>query len=478
MTLIRDTPVSRGVASAGIRDFVAAARSAGHGLHSLMLLVDDAVVAEGWWAPYRAEIPHQLHSLTKLMLSTAVGIAVDEGRFSVDDRVVDLFPDLVPDDPSDNLLAMRMFHLLTGSTGHAQEHVWSGDPAMLDAEDFDRRFLALPVPEEPGTRFVYNPFASMMLCAAIERTTGEALSDYVEPRLIRPLGMATPKWGLISSHPVPLCMRTEDLLRLGKLYLDDGVWNGERILSRRYVAEAIAPQVPSALYPGVTGGDGSLGYGYQFWRHRHGAYGVNGAIGQYCIVLPGQRAVLALTTETADMAGVYDLVWEHVLPALEGTTTPDSDAALAAELGAAELEPPTTPVEPGVTPAARYRLDENPLGFRSLVVSTGAECVVTLEHDGGSSTVRCGWDAWIEGVLDMPGTPIEFYRVRALRPARIAARAAWRAPDTLELTWRYVETPHGHRIACRFEGDRVTIVATPSMAFDGADFELRGVAAS
>src|SRR5579863_5048389 len=122
--LPRTSPERQGIASSALLRFVEALDSQMHELHSFMLLRCGSVVAEGWWSPYRLEAPHMVFSLSKSFTSTAVGLAVAEGRFSLDDAVLSFFPEEAPIEASGLLAEMRVRHLLTMSTGHTVD-TWS-----------------------------------------------------------------------------------------------------------------------------------------------------------------------------------------------------------------------------------------------------------------------------------------------------------------------------------------------------------------
>jgi CubicO group peptidase (beta-lactamase class C family) len=112
-SLPRSTPESQGIPSAAVLAFIDETERAGLELHSLMLLRHGRVVAEGWWSPYGPGRPHVMHSLSKSFTSTAVGMAIDEGRLTVDDFVLSYFPEDAPKRPGQNLRAMRVRHLLS-----------------------------------------------------------------------------------------------------------------------------------------------------------------------------------------------------------------------------------------------------------------------------------------------------------------------------------------------------------------------------
>src|SRR5690348_11863651 len=98
--LPRSTPEEQGVSSAGILSFIEAADREIDSLHGFVLVRHGCVIAEGWWAPYDAESRHSLFSLSKSFTSTAVGLAVAEGKLSIDDAVLEFFPDDAPAEPS------------------------------------------------------------------------------------------------------------------------------------------------------------------------------------------------------------------------------------------------------------------------------------------------------------------------------------------------------------------------------------------
>src|SRR5262249_34993241 len=119
--LPRSSPEAQGISSAAVLAFVEAADKQLDTMNSFMLLRHGHVVAEGWWSPYSAETPHSLYSLSKSFTSAAIGLAVAEGKLSVDDEVLKFFPEDAPAEASKNLKSMRVSDLLRMSTGHQVE---------------------------------------------------------------------------------------------------------------------------------------------------------------------------------------------------------------------------------------------------------------------------------------------------------------------------------------------------------------------
>src|SRR4029079_13181368 len=154
--LPRSSPEQQGISSADLLAFVEAADKDIDTMNSFMLVRHGHVVAEGWWAPYDRDTPHVLYSLSKSFTSTAVGLAIAEGKLNFDDQVIKFFPDEVPADVSVNLRAMRVRDLLRMNTGNQLEAPIRVNFPIQQTEPWTKTFLTHPVPFKPGTHFLYN----------------------------------------------------------------------------------------------------------------------------------------------------------------------------------------------------------------------------------------------------------------------------------------------------------------------------------
>ncbi len=306
--------------------YLEAVKAAGQDLHSIMIVKDGRVVKEQWLSEGAPDKLHILNSVSKTFTATAVGFAIAEGKLSLSDKVVDIFPDKLPAEVSDNLKKVEVRHLLTMSAGHDTE---PSRRSMPEGADWVEAFLAHPFVHEPGTFFWYNSMGTYMLSAIVQKVTGEKVIDYLTPRLFEPLAIEGATWQEspqgINTGGWGLYLKTEDLAKMGQLILQGGRWNGEQLISSEWIAEATTKHIdcrPAGMRPEqITfkpeDSDWLQGYCYQMWRCRHGAVRADGANGQYIIVMPEQNAVIAMTANISDMQGEINLVWEHLLPALQ-----------------------------------------------------------------------------------------------------------------------------------------------------------------
>jgi len=461
--LVRSTPEAQGIPSSAILAFIEETERQKLELHSLMLLRHGRVIAEGWWAPYTPERPHMLYSLSKSFTSTAVGLAVAEGRLTVDDPVLAFFPEDAPKRPSANLKALRVRHLLSMATGHDKDT--TGFMRRSKDGNWARAFLARPVTHVPGTHFLYNTGATYMLSAIVQRQTGQTLLEYLEPRLFEPLSIEGATWEScprgINTGGYGLSIKTEDVARFGQLYLRQGMWRGQRILPETWIAEATALQVSNGSEPES---DWEQGYGYQFWRCRHNAYRADGAFGQFGIVMPDQDAVIAITAGVNNMQKVLDLAWQHLLPAMDRyplLDDPESQAMLSAKVRQLALLPPggteTSPRAAQVSGRV-FRFDPNRQGITSVRLDFGnSETVVSTNDGQREHRLVCGYGAWRMGATALGATNAQL--------SAVATAGAWTSPDTYTAQIRFIETPHCTTLTYRFADATLTYQAQHNVAF-------------
>ncbi len=501
MALPRSTPEQQGISSASIREFLAAIAASGQEFHSIMIIRQGHVVAEGWWSPFSAQHKQQLYSLSKSFIGTAIGMAVDEKRLGIDDPVLSFFPKDRPATISDNLAKLKVRHLLSMSVGHEKDSIQLIEMSP-PGTTWEKTFLNLPVVFEPGTAFLYNSGASYMLSSIVKKVTRQSAHEYLKPRLYDPLGITGATWTEnsegVNIGASNLRIRTEDIGKLGQLYLQEGKWNGKQLISRDWVALASKKEIDTGKQDSSWG----YGYGFQFWLNPTGGYRADGAYGQYSMVFPDKDTVVVITSESADKETTMHTVWDHLYPALPDSaarpanatgspsaarpanaTGPDSAALppnpaehdrLQQELKALVLTPPQfgtrSPLSPSLS-GKKFILDKNQFNTRAVSFRfSGDKTIFTLLEEGKPDIViTCGMNKWILDGNRKPRAHSLFSLRRIDFDSPVAASAGWKDDRTLVLTFRFIEAIHGDTLTCLFDGDRIRI----QFMFSGARMDKR-----
>jgi CubicO group peptidase (beta-lactamase class C family) len=470
--LLRTTPEQQGITSLAILQFVELLESKMNEVHSFMLLRHGRVIAEGWWSPQGREHPHMLFSVSKSFTATAVGLAISEARFTMDDRVLSFFPDQMPAQVSDRLAAMRVRDLLTMTTGHAVD-TWG---YMIERADGDwiKAFFDVPVVYAPGTHFLYNTGATYILSAIVQKTTGMNLIEYLEPRLFEPLGIRNATWEQspegINRGGIGLSIKTEDIARFGQLYLQKGQWGNQRILPEGWVEAATSAQVSNGNTEIQS--DGTQGYGYQFWRCLHGAYRASGLFGQYCIVMPEQDAVLAFTSgiDVFDADHLLSLTWERLLPMMQPDALPEdleAQNALAEKLSSLRLLPVQGKAESVLLPQISgntYVADANDLQIETITLNFAeAGCTVNFKTTVSEAILPCGYAEWQPGHTGLFNGPWS----SGIVP--IATSGAWTTHDNFTMIVRLYETPFYYTLVYYFTENEMILDIQVNITLDSPE---------
>jgi len=438
MTMPRSSPSAQGVDSRGLLALLDAVEVPGHGYHSLMVARHGHVIAEGWWAPYARERVHLAYSLSKSFTATVLGHLVGKGLIDLDAPVLSYITHPWPVSPVWDSVTVR--HCITMTAGHT-----------VDA--WDERFLAVrltgglddpdPVLEtilarepdgEPGQVWAYNQVATYLVAQAIAGASGEPLSAHVRRVLLDPFGadaaraQRTPQGrdvGFSGLH-----VTTPSILALAQTWLDKGRWQGAEIAPAAYAELAPRPTPASLTVP--QEGDWAFGYGCSFWGASHGYRG-DGAYGQFAVVLPDQDVAVAITSEVEVMQDVLDLLWTHLLPAIDAQPDAEADERLARRLS--DLRHPAlsghwlrAQVSAERDPASQFPAELS----RVVIDSTEAgRHVLRIVHPSGELVSLVGDGEWLESNWPTPFGP----------ELALASSGGW-DDGVFTAQLRLVETPH------------------------------------
>lgn len=470
-------PEAQGVDSKGIMDFVNATRTSKTEFHSFMLLRHGKVVAEGWWGPYGPDLRHTLYSCSKSFTATAVGFAIAEKKIALDDKVISFFPDQLPATISPYLAELTVRDALMMSDGQDPE------PFKVAVDtNWAKGFLAAPIVHKPGSVFLYNSIGTYMLSAIVQKATGQSVYNYLKPRLFEPLGITGVDWETdlngINTGGWGLRVKTEDMAKFAQLFLQKGKWNGKQVLPEGWAELASSvkiiqhPDLPQAKR---DSSDWEQGYCFQMWRCRHNAYRGDGAFGQYMIVMPDQDAALAVTAETSNMQEEINLVWQYLLPAMKEGKLPANkagDEQLAKALHDLALPIPAKNNSPfaGNINGKSYKLDANDLKISNVSFSTDNNALqMTIKGDTGNYKIDFGSGKWDYGTTSKPGPSLTAAakEIRTmLFPAKVAGSYTWKDDHTLQLTLRYIESPHTEYFTCVFDQNGVVVHHSDSVQKD------------
>ncbi|HPE77833.1 MAG TPA: serine hydrolase, partial [Draconibacterium sp.] len=469
--LPRSTPEEEGVSSQAILNFVEAVENSKHELHSFMIVRHGNVAAEGWWNPYKPELKHTMYSTSKSFTSTAIGLAVSENLISVSDKVISFFPEDLPDTISENLADLEIRDLLSMTFGQDPEPPF---PAIVGSENWVKSILANPIVNKPGSVFLYNSFGTYLLAAIIHKVTGENVVDYLKPRLFEPLGITGADWEVdpmgINTGGWGLRIKTEDMAKLGQLYLQHGKWNGVQILPEEWVEEATTSKIlqsPELSQEDRQNSDWLQGYGYKFWRSRHNSFRGDGAYGQFILVLPEQDAVIAITAETSDMQGELNLVWENLLPGFQNeklAANTEIYNELKEKLNSLALMPPK--VETGSS--AKFLFDKKSFNFTGdgnlKGISFNFEndnCKAAMIFANNRQTEFVfGANNWVYSETNIPVNSLAAQpndQILKLAPFKIVGAYSFPDENSIELTVRYIESPHTDYYLCKVNGDSISV---------------------
>ena len=466
-------PSEAGVEAGAILRLLNSWEEARLGVHSVMILRYNICIAQGWWKPYRPEENHVMFSLSKSFTSTAIGFAVQEGLLSLEDTVLSFFPDVLPYAPCETMGRMKVRHLLTMATGHSREP-WN----FRDNQESDwvYAFLSSYVDREPGSQFVYNTPASYMLSAIVQKCTGMTVCEYLRPRLFDPLDIHDIWWETcprgINTGGFGLNIKTEDIAKFGTFLLQQGAYGGKQLLNSKWIEAASAWQIANGEGPG----DWSQGYGYQFWRcEPEGVFRGDGAHGQYCIVMPKQDMVIAITSGSVDMGGILTRIWEHLLPGVKSEKgLPENEveqALLTDTLASLQLPVPEGAAQsPLHTGREAFQFENNCVGLESMAFDF-AESTVCLKIKGDELTGELGYGSWKDG----HSTAAPHTSSIGLRVYEKAAMAgAWIGETTYRFAVVYYTTPYVDTVTVQLDEGVALVEYSRNCGFEEGTVRILG----
>ncbi len=396
---------------------------------------------------------------------------------AVEDRVLSFFPDMLPSRPCENMEKMQVKHLLTMATGHTQE------PKLEQFPDWTYRFLSSYVPQEPGSKFLYNTPASYLLSAIVQRVSGLPVAEYLRPRLFEPLGIVDYWWEKspegITTGGVGCNLRTEDMAKFGLFYLNRGKWNGKQLLHPAWIDASTVKQMDNMCHSMADHDDWGAGYGYQFWMCApKKSYRADGAFGQICLFLPEQDALVVMTGASTTVNAILDAIYEILLPAMAQAPLPDDPIAqkeLEEKLSSLSLHPPYGAAAPADSALLRFsdtqwKLSANLLDWSHIQLHFGERPTVTLFQGKNSCTLPIGSGSWADGLTYAQEKAVGKVSSNTNFYQRVSCAGAW-AGNEYVLKMIYRNTPYVDILRFVFDGRGPVIQYTRNVSFQ-AEYPL------
>ena len=311
------SPESAGIESKRVQNFLEKLESYKYDAHSVIMARGDKIFTEAYYAPYNENSLQRTYAVSESFVSVAVGMAIDDGLLSIDDKLVDLLSEYSPD-PSDALLArVTVRDLLSMRASMIGELAWWGKPDRA-AEYFKRESKQVP-----NTNFYYDSENAFLLAVIVEKLTGKPILDYMKDKGLRDIGFSEESYSLLapgghSNADSSLMCKLRDLLIFGRLVIGEGEVAGKRLVSRDFMKTATS-HITSCVMTGDVPLNYCDGYGYLFWIMPDGCICCAGMADQYIFIDPKNDFVFAITSENmgwTDMTRplIFHMIYDEIRP--------------------------------------------------------------------------------------------------------------------------------------------------------------------
>lgn len=455
-------------------------------IHHMMVLRHDKVISELHASPYKAEHLHTLYSASKTVTALAVGLAVDDGLLSVDDKVSKHLRDKMPAKLSPALDSLTVRNVLMMAAGREPDlTIPEGDVDWLKAW-FAGDFSGV------GEHFIYDSMCTHALAMIVTRVTGRPMLDYVRERIFAPLHIVQADWELapdsVETAGWGLRLQAESEAKLGLLLLHGGKWNGQQLVSKQWIhdmtqrlisTQPSEPKLPllqrfvsflkglwhtvRSWFTGYNTDDYYLGYGYQTKAIQHPraeTFFAAGYGGQLIYVAPSLDMVIVINGRAAnygdELNTIYYRLIEPMIGDLHPDVTPPVKLSITPPMGSA-----ANPIEERLANRI-VSLDSNLLGMKTIeVAKQDGDLVFTMTDHHGPLRAIAASGQWRITTSDARPIYIMESREQLLgvpRPFTMMAAYAWQG-DTLALRLDWLDGGDNRRLKMAFDGNQVTVIA-------------------
>jgi len=425
------TPEQQGMSSGTLVDMVEAIQHSPNRIDSVTIIRNGYMVLDIYFYPFQEDTAHIIHSCTKSIMSTLIGIAIDKGYIKdTDQKLLDFFPDISPANMTPAKKNITLRNVLTMSTGldsmDSKKYKWAGLIKMQKSRDWTKYMLSLPMKEEPGKSFEYSNGSSYLLSAILQKMTGMQSLDFAKKYLFEPLGIQKVKWetnpqGIYVGYG-EMWLKPHDMAKFGWLFLKNGKWKNTAIVSEEWVMKATEGHLDT---------DNFYRYGYQWWIDKNGWYAAAGYRGQRIFVIPEFDMVAVFTSNKAYTIPdrlMRDYVIKSVVSDQSVEPTHQDESRLKNLLKKAKTPPDKTPVPefPALAKTIsgkKYNIKHNRAGFTDFTIIFEAgksEAILKYGVNKKLYTLEMGLD--------------DIYRTTVIYGEKIALKGEWVQHDSFRFS--------------------------------------------
>ena len=475
------TPEEQGFDSLKLAESLSAVQKAGIPIHSLLIVRSGHILLEAYFYPYDGKTPHSTSSVTKSITTTLIGITVDQGKLSLDDRMVSFFPEYTLANLDARKKAITIRDLASMSAGME----CSGLPNELTVRDMEASpdwvqfALDRPMADEPGKKWNYCGLWMHLLSAILEKATGMPAQEFARLNLFEPLGIQAGTWPAdpqgVNMGAGNLRLLPTDMAKLGLLWLQRGKWDGRQIVSSGWVQQSVVRRFQA--------GDDSYGYGWWIGDGLAGpSYDAVGAGGMRITVDPTLNLVLVTTGGGFNV----DDVVAYLVPAFVDLkkplpANPGGDAQLAGLVATLPQSPAPQPVPPlpakaGEISGKLIHFDSNAFLLESLRLdfNSSAEATVQFGFTDGQQTPPA--QVGLDGLYRMtPGLNLDraFHVFADFKNLTVGLRGNWVDGKTFRLEYDTLLNRYVYLLELQFNGDQVNVKGSERGTNAAASFSGR-----
>lgn len=371
------SPESIGISSENIDKYIKILNKKRLATHSVIMAKGNDIFFERYWAPFNKDFKHRMYSVSKSIVSLAVGFLIQDGKLGLDDTMEKHFPEELKNQSDKNMHNQTIRNMLMMETAKPGRNWFAARPKDRVEFYFENdRYETRP----GGTVFDYDSEGSFVLCALVERITGMYFMDYLRIKLFDKIGVSKDAYALKcpgghSWGDSGVMMTSRDLLKIARFVMNKGKWNGEQLLNEEYLNMATSHMVFCSYNDTNTYSSG--GYGYQIW----GSYGEGfvflGMGCQFALCIPEKDLILIYTGDnqgkedlkTFILDNFYELIayaepcMEKMVPQKDLFINNQDNFKLIAAAGKkhCDFEEKVN----GIT----YKLNKNPMGIEKIKLS-------------------------------------------------------------------------------------------------------------